>query len=175
MNSIQDQQSVGKCPASDAKIAAMKAKVDSWLQPGQPGHDILASGTLKLYLFDGFLLYCREMQTIMELIDVKMFLLVSKATAKRRREDRQGYVTQEGFWMDPPGYVDKIVWPNYVAAHGWLFEEGNVEGKLKAELLDQLGIKAQAGRGHDVDFEETFEWAVDTLMDELEKRYRHGA
>jgi hypothetical protein len=28
-----------------------------------------------------------------------------------RREARTGYTTIEGWWADPPGYVDKIVWP----------------------------------------------------------------
>ncbi|KAG1169336.1 hypothetical protein G6F70_006462 [Rhizopus microsporus] len=30
------------------------------------------------------------------------------------REQRQGYHTAEGYWIDPPGYFDKIVWPEYL-------------------------------------------------------------
>ncbi len=47
----------------------------------------------------------------------------------------------------PPGYVDKIVWPNYVDAHKWLFENDDVEGKLKEDVLAAKGIRAQLGKG----------------------------
>ena len=26
----------------------------------------------------------------------------------------------QNFWVDPPGYVDDIVWPRYVGDHSWL-------------------------------------------------------
>ncbi len=86
----------------------------------------------------------------------------------QRREARDGYVTLEGFWKDPPGYVDKIVWPNYVEAHKWLFEGCDVEGRLKEDVLADKGIKAQLGKGLDVEFSATLEWAVDTIMKGLE-------
>ncbi|KXH33750.1 nicotinamide riboside kinase 1 [Colletotrichum salicis] len=158
------------CPVSDDKIAAMKAKVEAWLQPGKRGHAIFTEGKLNVCLFDGFLLYCKEMETTMELIDIKLFLLVSRAKATQRREARDGYVTLEGFWQDPPGYVDNIVWPNYVDSHSWLFENGNVEGKLDADVLSEKNIKAQVGKGLDIDMETTLEWTVDTIITELEKR-----
>ncbi|KAH6656335.1 P-loop containing nucleoside triphosphate hydrolase protein [Truncatella angustata] len=168
VDSKEDQNSVGKCPVSDSKIAEMKRKVDAWTQPGQPGHQILTQRGLKICLLDGFLLYSEEMEGVMDLLDVKLFLLVSKAKATQRREARDGYVTLEGFWADPPGYVDKIVWPNYAEAHAWLFEDGNVEGKLKESSLDEKHILAQKGQGLDIDMETSFEWIVDTLIKQLE-------
>ncbi|TDZ74695.1 Nicotinamide riboside kinase [Colletotrichum trifolii] len=170
VDSKEDQNSVGKCPVSDAKIAEIKANVKAWLQPDRPGHEIFTEGRLKVCLFDGFLLYCKEMETTMRLIDIKLFLLVSRAKATQRREARDGYVTLEGFWKDPPGYVDKIVWPNYVDAHAWLFEVGNVEGKLDEKVLRTNDIKAQVGKGLDIDMETTLEWTVDTIIAELERR-----
>ncbi len=169
LESKEDRNSVGKCPVSDAKIEAMKAKVRAWVEPGQPGHVIFAKPEPRLCILDGFLLYCPQMRTVMDLIDIKLFLLVSRAKATQRREARDGYVTLEGFWKDPPGYVDKIVWPNYVQAHKWLFEDGNVEGVLRQDVLAEKGIHAQLGKGLDVDMEETLEWAVDTIMQALEK------
>ncbi|CCF41019.1 nicotinamide riboside kinase 1 [Colletotrichum higginsianum] len=170
VDSKEDQNSVGKCPVTDAKIAAVKAKVEAWLQPGNPGHAIFTEGKLKVCLFDGFLLYCKEMETTMKLIDIKLFLLVSRAKATQRREARDGYVTLEGFWQDPPGYVDKIVWPNYVESHAWLFKDGNVEGDLSEEVLREKNIKAQVGKGLDIDMETTLDWTVDTIIAELERR-----
>lgn len=169
IDSKEDKNSVGKCPVSDAKIDEMKKKVQSWLEPGQPGLETWVKSGLKVCLLDGFLLYSKEMQQVMELIDTKLFLLVSRAKAAQRREARDGYVTLEGFWTDPPGYVDKIVWPNYVEAHAWLFENGDVESRLREDVLAEQKVLAQLGKGLDIDMETTFEWIVDTLMKELEE------
>lgn len=169
MDSKEDQNSVGKCPVSDSKIAEMKSKVDAWTKPGQPGHDIFSKSGLKICLLDGFLLYSKEMEGVMDLLDTKLFLLVSRAKATQRREARDGYVTLEGFWADPPGYVDKIVWPNYAESHAWLFEDGDVEGALKKDVLAEKGISAQQGQGLDIAMDVSFEWTVDTLMKQLEE------
>lgn len=178
VDSKEDQNSVGKCPASDEKIAAMKQKVAAWLQPGKPGHDIFHSNkspALRVCLLDGFLLYSPpKFDKIMSLIDIKLFLQVSRAKATQRREARDGYVTLEGFWKDPPGYVDKIVWPNYVEAHKWMFVDGKVdEGQLAWHVLQERGILAQKSTTQeegvvDFDFEQTFEWVVDAVMSSLE-------
>ncbi|EAQ86713.1 hypothetical protein CHGG_07966 [Chaetomium globosum CBS 148.51] len=61
-------------------------------------------------------------------LDIKLFLRASRAAALRRRTARDGYVHMDGFWKDPPGYVEQVVWPNYVAAHRWLFEGGGCGG-----------------------------------------------
>ena len=191
VDSKEDQNSIGECPVSDAKIAAMKAKVQAWLGPGQPGHAIFAppSSTsspappLRVCLLDGFLLYTKQQEMaadVMPLLDIRLFLQVSRARATERRHARDGYVTLEGFWKDPPGYVEKIVWPNYVEAHKWLFEGGDVEGgRLDEGVLREYGILAQmersggggGGGGVDVDMESTFEWAVEMLMKGLEGVY----
>jgi len=183
VESKEDQNSVGACPVTQAEIDAAKAKVQAWLQPGQPGHEILLTspqtngtdGPLKICLLDGFLLYSpTEMPAILRSIDIKLFLLVSRAKATHRREARDGYVTLEGFWKDPPGYVDKIVWPNYAESHAWLFEDGDAEkGVLDEKALEQYGILAQTGKGLDIPFAETLDWAVETVMRELE-RYHAG-
>lgn len=176
VDSKEDQNSVGPCPASEEKITAMKAKVKAWLQPGQPGHDIFNSEpSLRMCVLDGFLLYSPpKFNQVMSLIDLKFFLQVSRAKATHRREARDGYVTLEGFWKDPPGYVDKIVWPNYVEAHKWMFEDGNVEsGKLNWNVLQEKRVLAQqsseAEVGTDFDFEETLVWIVQEVMKALEE------
>jgi nicotinamide/nicotinate riboside kinase len=100
-------------------------------------------------------------------LDIKLFLRTTYEKAKKRREARDGYVTLEGFWADPPGYVDKIVWPNYVEEHAWMFEGGDVEGKFNTDVLDNEGIKVQNDVSADGDIEKTFEWTVDTILQEL--------
>lgn len=103
-------------------------------------------------------------------LDIKFFLRASYHRAKTRREARDGYVTIEGFWADPPGYVDKIVWPNYVEEHAWMFEDGDVEGEYRWDVLQKEGIKVQRGVGVDGDMGKTLEWTVDTLLEELQRR-----
>ncbi|KAI0381489.1 P-loop containing nucleoside triphosphate hydrolase protein [Hypomontagnella monticulosa] len=177
VDSKEDQNSIGACPVSDAAIAAAKTKVASWLAPGQPGHSILSSDTgLRICLLDGFLLYSPALEAggIPALLDTKLFLLVSRDRATQRRERRDGYVTLEGFWTDPPGYVEKIVWPNYAESHAGMFVDGDVEGALDEGVLAEKGVRAQVGMGLDVDMETTFNWAVDMLMRELEEKVGKG-
>ncbi|PBP21665.1 nicotinamide riboside kinase 1 [Diplocarpon rosae] len=168
LDSKEDQNSVGKCPVSDDTIGALKARVKTWTKPGNLGHGILndSKKAVRLCIFDGFLLYSKALQPVQSQIDVKLFLRVSYAKAKARREARTGYVTIEGFWQDPPGYVDKIVWPNYVEDHSWMFEGGDVERSLKKEVLEEWNIKSQDG-SPDLDMETTLKWAVDILMEQL--------
>ncbi|KAF5024961.1 hypothetical protein F66182_2912 [Fusarium sp. NRRL 66182] len=165
LDSKEDKNSVGKCPVSESTIAAQRAKVDAALAPSHP-----LRRNLRLCLLDGFLLYAPSMDAIKPHLDIKLFLRTTYEKAKGRREARDGYVTLEGFWADPPGYVDKIVWPNYVEQHGWMFEAGDVEGKFKKDVLDKEGIKVQHDVGADGDIERSFEWTVDTILEELEKQ-----
>ncbi|KAJ2747240.1 ribosylnicotinamide kinase [Coemansia sp. BCRC 34301] len=49
--------------------------------------------------------------------DTGVFIHAQYDTLKTRRESRAAYTTVEGVWVDPPGYFDKIVWPNFVEHH----------------------------------------------------------
>lgn len=119
-------------------------------------------------LLDGFLLYSPSMAVVKPLIDVKLFLRASYESAKRRREARDGYVTIEGFWKDPPGYVDMIVWPNYVEEHAWMFEGGDVEGTYKNEVLRNEGIHVPPGKEVDMDMGAALDWAVHSILRALQ-------
>jgi nicotinamide/nicotinate riboside kinase len=168
LDSKEDQNTVGECPVPDEAIEELKLRVKAWTEKGNAGFGILtsASNPIRLCIFDGFLLYAESMASIQSQMDIKVFLRVSYAKAKARREARSGYVTLEGFWQDPPGYVDKIVWPNYVSDHKFMFEDGDVEGNLKEEVVKEWGINYLT-QGLDVDMTTTLRWAVDLLMDRL--------
>ncbi|KAM5348678.1 hypothetical protein ACJ41O_008502 [Fusarium nematophilum] len=165
LDSKEDSNSVGECPVRESTIAVQRNKVDAALGPDHP-----LRTNLRLCLLDGFLLYPPSMAAIQPSLDIKLFLRASYEKAKLRREARDGYVTLEGFWADPPGYVDKIVWPNYVAEHAWMFEGGDVDGAFRADVLEREGIRAQMDVGADGDIEKTFEWTVDAILEELGKR-----
>ncbi|KAH7149877.1 P-loop containing nucleoside triphosphate hydrolase protein [Dactylonectria estremocensis] len=162
LDSKEDQNSIGKCPVSDATIEAQKAKVAAAIPASHP-----LRSSLRLCVLDGFLLYSPAMAAIQPSLDIKLFLRASHARARARREARDGYVTLEGFWADPPGYVDKIVWPNYVKEHAWMFEGGDVEGGFRKDVLDKEGIKFQKDAAVDADISKTLEWTVDVILEEL--------
>ncbi|KAI1427902.1 nicotinamide riboside kinase 1 [Xylaria sp. FL1777] len=197
VDSMEDQNTIGKCTVPESVISAAKSRVEAWLAPGQPGHAIFpsssssssssSSANLRLCILDGFLLYGADpplRRITEELLDIKFFLTVSRQRATARREARDGYVTLEGFWTDPPGYVDKIVWPNYAESHAWLFEDGDVEKRPNAEVLREKnilalpevvgsgGAKSSGGENDirlDIDMQTMFEWAVETLIQKLEE------
>jgi nicotinamide/nicotinate riboside kinase len=98
-------------------------------------------------------------------LDIRLFLRTSEEQAKKRRAKRAGYATLEGFWEDPPGYVENIVWPNYVRDHAFLFKDGDVEGEVDEAVMREHGIEC-LGKG-DVDMATTVEWAVNVLMRRL--------
>ncbi|TGJ85221.1 hypothetical protein E0Z10_g3548 [Xylaria hypoxylon] len=188
VDSLEDQNTVGKCTVPESAISAAKSRVEAWMAPGQPGHAIFSSSSpnLRLCILDGFLLFGPDpplRRITDELLDIKFFLTVSRQKATARREGRDGYVTLEGFWTDPPGYVEKIVWPNYMESHAWLFEDGDVEKRLKGEILREKDILVfpevlgrggkssgeENGKGLDIAMHVMFEWAVDTIMQKLEE------
>ncbi|CAK9437191.1 uncharacterized protein LODBEIA_P15750 [Lodderomyces beijingensis] len=78
---------------------------------------------------DGFMLF--HDPEVIKLFDIKLFFHASFETLKKRRESRKGYTTVEGFWVDPPDYFEKIVWPAFVDSHKYLFKDEDMEGNLK--------------------------------------------
>ncbi|POS83654.1 hypothetical protein EPUL_004473 [Erysiphe pulchra] len=143
-------------------IISLKNKVISWSAPGQPGH-ILQSR--KIYLFEGFLLYSRSTSDIWPYLDLKILIQASQSFVKIHRMERLPYITDEGYWEDPPDYLDSIVWPNYCHEHEWLFKNGDVEGNL-LEMPDSR-CKVMSLGGIDLDLETALLRVVDLLMREL--------
>ncbi|KAL0079207.1 P-loop containing nucleoside triphosphate hydrolase protein, partial [Phycomyces blakesleeanus] len=86
-------------------------------------------------LVDGFMLYwdtalCAE-------LDARIFITASYDTLKYRRENRQGYNTAEGYWADPPGYFDAIVWPQFVRWNKHLFV-GEDHSEVDHKVVDNV-------------------------------------
>ncbi|KAI9874083.1 MAG: ribosylnicotinamide kinase [Pleopsidium flavum] len=165
LESKEDKNEIGDSGVSASIIERLRQEVAHWAAHGN-GKGLI-SDTKPLALLDGFLLYGNNVQEVREKLDIKLLLRVGYAKAKKRREARSGYVTLEGFWEDPPGYVDKIVWPNYVEDHAFLFERGDVEGAVDEGVLRGLGVRAVPGL--DVGMGEAVEWAVGVIEGELER------
>lgn len=159
--SKEDQNSVGEHGVAKDVVEGLKARVDKMVR--ERGWET------PIAIVDGFLLFAESMKEIRELFDVRLFLRTSYETAKRRREARSGYVTLEGFWEDPPGYVDKIVWPNYVQDHAFLFKEKDVEGDLDEEVCGKLDIKGMP-REAEQNMTYCLNWAVRELEGAIDQR-----
>ncbi|KAF2005068.1 P-loop containing nucleoside triphosphate hydrolase protein [Amniculicola lignicola CBS 123094] len=152
--SKEDQNSVGEHGVDEAMIEAWKAEIRSIVET--------SDWKTPIAIVDGFLLYSESMADIRELFDVKLFLRTSYATAKRRREARSGYVTLEGFWADPPGYVDQIVWPNYVKDHAFLFQGSDVEKELDSNVCEKIGVHGMP-REAEESMRDCLQWATEVL------------
>lgn len=152
--SKEDQNSVGEHGVSQGTVEKARERIHTAIEE--------KGWKRRICVVDGFLLFSEEMKEVRELFDVKIFLRTTYTTAKRRREARSGYVTLEGFWEDPPGYVDKVVWPNYVQNHKFLFVDEDVEGELQETVCRRVGVEAMP-RDAEENMGKCLEWAVGVL------------
>ncbi|KAL8730286.1 MAG: hypothetical protein Q9166_004169 [cf. Caloplaca sp. 2 TL-2023] len=124
-------------------------------------------GSQRILILDGFLLFTPSVPaSFQSLIDLKCLLRAPYAEAKRRREARSGYQTMEGWWEDPPGYFDKVVWPNYVDENKGLFVNEDVDGNINEELCDRYAVKVWMGRTDGLG--EALRWVVGEVRKVLE-------
>ncbi|ETI28691.1 hypothetical protein G647_01142 [Cladophialophora carrionii CBS 160.54] len=100
----------------------------------------------------------------------KLFIPSTRDQTLTRRAARSGYVTLEGFWTDPPGYVEDLVWPNYRRYHAWMYEGGNVDAEIFDErVCEGEGISVCPGGGH-WSMHQVLEWAVGRVKEAVEAR-----
>lgn len=105
------------------------------------------------------------------LLAPRLFLPSTREQTLSRRQRRTGYVTLEGFWTDPPGYVEDVVWPNYARDHAWMYTDGDVaRGQLDEErLLRDDGILVCPGQGS-WDMKRVLPWAVEAVVQAVRER-----
>ncbi|KAK6460074.1 uridine kinase activity protein [Scheffersomyces coipomensis] len=153
------------------KLDSLEAKVDLKLTEEEEQHftkkiktNIPDADKTLFVLIDGFMLF--HDPRLMELFDVSLFFRASFETLKDRRESRKGYSTVEGFWVDPPHYFEKIVWPAFVSSHSYLFENEDVSSNL-------IPLKKQQYRIHDIKNDngntlyDLVDWSLDSVIEEI--------
>jgi nicotinamide/nicotinate riboside kinase len=162
--SKEDKNAVGQSGVSPAQIAVCQSHVEKTLVAlKEQGAD-----RKTVAIVDGFLLL--PIEEVKERLDTILFLRLGLAEAKKRREARKGYVTLEGFWEDPPGYVEDVVWPNYVKYHKPFFMGGDVEGEVDPGNLGNDVKYIEGSYGLRVGVPELLEWAVDIVCNEVLKQ-----
>jgi len=148
---------------------------------------------IRICILDGFLLYPPPPQSSADapsssdaatlhrlahaLLRPRLFLPSTKAQTLTRRAARTGYVTLEGFWTDPPGYVEDVVWPNYARDHAWMYVDGLVDrGADGAGVFDEKAVKSE---GVDVcpgqgtwDMHRLLEWGVERVRGAVEEQVK---
>ena len=162
--SKEDQNEVGESGVSSDIVEHLKDEVRSWIKDNE-----LSSRSL--IIVDGFLLFGRSVPEVREKFDIRILLRATFEAAKRRREARKGYVTLEGFWEDPEGYVELVVWPGYVEEHRSLFEGENVEGKVDETIVENLGIKVCPGEGK-WGIEKMLRWTIEELKKVMAQEHK---
>ncbi|KAF9134309.1 ribosylnicotinamide kinase [Mortierella sp. 14UC] len=112
-DSLEDKNPVGSKevsePVAEEVLDELRERIMARVDRVQGGG--VKAATTKFVILDGFMLYVNE--ELRDTIDVRFFLTAPYQVLKDRRESRKGYATLEGYWEDPPGYFDDIVWPNY--------------------------------------------------------------
>jgi nicotinamide/nicotinate riboside kinase len=146
------------------------------------------------------------LRSVHDAINLHLFLPAPYELVKSRRGGRSGYVTvgpapeppsegdvnvragvnvdlekeddreAQNFWVDPPGYVDDVVWPRYVKDHAWLLlPEGDGEqvGEDEAELVRRVGqgtrvrrdvgVEVAPGEGR-AGMDVVLRWAVEVIL-----------
>ena len=173
MYSKEDQNELGECHVADEIIHHAQTETKSWFQALELSPE---NRHVELCVLDGFLLYSDPSKrsipdSITELLDLKLFLHVTLAQTIERRGKRAGYVTLGDFWVDPPGYVEDVVWPNYAQEHAWMFDRGDVDGGELTSKVEDDGVVVAPGKGEQ-QMKELMLWGSERLKEKLESMTR---
>lgn len=124
----------------------------------------LVLGDRKIGIVEGLLPY--EKPLVKDLLDVMLFLPVSKATAKEKRLARFGHEQPLGrdYWRTLEDF-ENVVWPNYARVCGYLFRHGDVEGSVKKRMCREFEIDVRPGLHGSM--EDSLRWAVDVIVGRL--------
>ncbi|MCJ1242675.1 ribosylnicotinamide kinase [Varicellaria rhodocarpa] len=120
---------------------------------------------LRIVVVEGMMLY--SIEEVRERIDARLFLRLSRQTARYRRINRQGYGSEArpGEFWKTEDYFEKMVWQNYKTEHATFFHNGDVEGTPNEEICAATGIMVQPTL--DASTETTLRWATDAIISSL--------
>lgn len=122
-------------PPNDVESLLDAKETDDWARTFR---DLLGPSK-KVCILEGFLLYGRGIEDRIcwraRPFDGRLLMKVDFETAERRRLARGAYPTTDGAtWVDPPGYFEKVAWPNYLRYSSGLFGSAGVEGYMPWDM-----------------------------------------
>lgn len=165
--SMEIPEAEGEAAQYDEVLERLQAEVKQWEDTLGAHAGAAWKQPRRLVIVDGFLLLGPSVRSLRTLFDVRILLRSRYEDSKRRREARRGYTTIEGWWEDPPAYFDRIVWPNYVKEHGFLFQGQDVQGKVNDDVAARAGIDVVPGMGQQ-SLPDTLAWIVGLLREKLQ-------
>lgn len=113
-----------------------------------------------ILIVEGFLTFFDT--RVSNLLQVRLFLRVSKHLIKKRRDERANYVLEDGeVWVDPPFYFDEIVWPAYLEAHARMFANGDVE---KGAPIETTSRDSDGGPVPHLTLIEAEDWGTEAVV-----------
>ena len=180
VGSKEDENEVGPSSIKEGVLGKVKEEVGRWARG-------LGLGEVKVWLVEGFLLYVdpecgdegrQRLKGLGGLSDGMLWVNATRTEAIERRGRRSGYVTLEGFWADPEGYVEDVVWPGFVREHAWMEGGGGDERALeggwqtKEKVIVDEGVVGREGimvgpQGSEMG--QTVEWAVGVIKGVIEQ------
>ncbi|RPB28075.1 P-loop containing nucleoside triphosphate hydrolase protein [Terfezia boudieri ATCC MYA-4762] len=170
IKAIEAENSVGPERVSQGEVNEIRGRIlDELENSTELGN---SARRVHILILEGFLLYfnetphTKELSPLLSLLDARLLLHTTLTHAVSRRKNRMTYVTVEGFFEDPPGYIENVVWPNYVNYHRHLFVDGDVEkGELSDWAQTVAGIKRQEREG--MEMRELVEWGAKVIVQAL--------
>ncbi|KAJ5505926.1 Phosphoribulokinase/uridine kinase [Penicillium expansum] len=167
LRSKEDQNDQTDSGVSDEIVQELRDTVSSRLGDGAAGKD---TESPTIAFLEGFLLFAppekeqHVLRSVHDAIHLPLFLPAAYELVKARREGRSGGDGKTGtdidldaeddrppqnFWVDPPGYVDDVVWPRYVTDHAWLLiaEDGGEDMKGGSQALVEADLVRRIGDG----------------------------
>jgi nicotinamide/nicotinate riboside kinase len=195
----EDKNSVGEVGVSENEVGKLREEIVKWVEElvRGLGNDASEPMDLNIFILDGFLLYPdpstpskssneheKQLARLLEILrplSLRLFLPCTRSQTISRRANRTGYVTLEGFWADPPGYVEDVVWPGFVRDGGWMFKS-NVdqsgqgeedEGEIDEEIAKKAGIDVAPGQGT-WEMRNLLGWGVERVKGAVEEGATQG-
>lgn len=156
--SKEETNTLGESTVSDSQLQHIEKKFES---------NETVKNTLYV-IIDGIMLY-HDPELLIPYLDLAIFLRSPYETLKKRREARAGYVTLDGFWKDPPGYFDDMVWPGYVKAYSYLFEKNSANPdmthKEEIERFDTAPLTEVAKNEYKIQIPKNNDWSMYQMLD----------
>ncbi|RMZ90593.1 hypothetical protein DV736_g2169, partial [Chaetothyriales sp. CBS 134916] len=143
--SKEDQNTVGPTPdVPESLLASLREEVRSWLVRDSAAAAHAGSGAdIRICITDAFLLAAAQLYALSQMLDLKLWVSCSRRQMLDRRLRRKGYVTLETFWEDPPGYVEDVVWPEFLREHAWLVRELDSSSGENSLVVDEEAAKRE--------------------------------
>ncbi|KFZ25323.1 hypothetical protein V502_00197, partial [Pseudogymnoascus sp. VKM F-4520 (FW-2644)] len=176
-------------------IMKLRADVQHWIDAmwelnvdaGFPGLNVIKGKFRGLFFVEGFTILDSAVIdpfTEPRNYDLSLFLSATREGTRKRRFARPEYnkpIKKEYMTWRERSYFDGVAWPAFIEEHKWIFNVTPEEAKNGlmpdakcgnvSKLAQDRGILVRPG---ELEIKQTLQWAVNTMMDEFEKKEKNA-